>query len=175
MYPKGTIKVVWIERDTNYLDSQMFPPNKLQEAVAFGEKKGEYMVTALDYHKGDYYRWVVMPYGNYDMYNTSLNLQRVLKGDYDKNTSPNKLTSPQQEINNNPNNYNKDVILPVQKVRLIDVFIIAPFLIWLSFNKNLGKGVQYILLFLGVMTLAYNATRYLLYKEDELKQKKQIQ
>lgn len=34
MYPKGTIKVVWIERDTNYLDSQMFPPNKLQEAIA---------------------------------------------------------------------------------------------------------------------------------------------
>lgn len=174
MYPKGTIKVVWIERDTNYLDSQMFAPNKLQEAVAFGEEKGEYMVTALDYHKGDYYRWVVMPYGNYNMYNKSINLQRVLKGDYDKNTSPNKLTSPQGEINNNSNNPNKDIILPVQKVRLIDVFFISPFLIWLSFNKNLGKGVQYILLFLGVMTLAYNATRYLLYKDDELKQKKSI-
>ena len=164
MYPKGTIKVVWIERDTNYLDSQMFPPNKLQEAVAFGEEKGDYMVTALDYHKGDYYRWVIMPYGDYDKFQSSINAQRILRGQYDKNTSPNKLESPVSEIPKD--NTEKDVVLPVQTIRLMDVFIIAPFLIWLSFNKNLGKGVQYILLFLGISTLAYNATRYFLNKKN---------
>lgn len=48
-----------------------------------------------------------------------------------------------------------------QFVRLIDVFVIAPYLIHLSKNKNLDKTNKNILIGLGLATLVYNGANYL--------------
>ncbi len=48
-----------------------------------------------------------------------------------------------------------------QFVRLIDVFVIAPYLIHLSQNKNLDKTNKNILIGLGLATLIYNGANYL--------------
>ncbi len=48
-----------------------------------------------------------------------------------------------------------------QLVRLIDVFIIAPYLIHLSQNKKLDKTNKNILISLGLATLVYNGANYL--------------
>ena len=48
-----------------------------------------------------------------------------------------------------------------QLVRLVDVFIIAPYLINLSLNKNLDKTNKNILMGLGLATLIYNGVNYL--------------
>lgn len=51
--------------------------------------------------------------------------------------------------------------MDVQKVRLIDVFVIAPFLIYVSSDKNLSNSVRFGLFAIGVSTLVYNANNYL--------------
>jgi hypothetical protein len=48
-----------------------------------------------------------------------------------------------------------------QLVRLVDVFIIAPYLIHLSQNKKLDKTNKNILIGLGLSTLIYNGANYL--------------
>jgi len=48
-----------------------------------------------------------------------------------------------------------------QFVRLIDVFVIAPYLIHLSQNKKLDKTNKNILIGLGLATLVYNGANYL--------------
>jgi len=48
-----------------------------------------------------------------------------------------------------------------QLVRLVDVFIIAPYLINLSQNKKLDKTNKNILMGLGLATLIYNGANYL--------------
>lgn len=48
-----------------------------------------------------------------------------------------------------------------QFVRLIDVFVISPYLIHLSQNKKLDKTNKNILLGLGIATLIYNGANYL--------------
>lgn len=49
----------------------------------------------------------------------------------------------------------------VQSVRLIDVFFIAPFLMYVGSNKALSKPVRLTLWGLGVATLLYNGHHYL--------------
>jgi hypothetical protein len=51
--------------------------------------------------------------------------------------------------------------MDVQEVRLIDVFVIAPFLIYVSNNKNLSKPIRLGLFVIGVSTLIYNGHNYL--------------
>ena len=48
-----------------------------------------------------------------------------------------------------------------QLVRLVDVFIIAPYLINLSLDKKLDKTNKNILMGLGLATLIYNGANYL--------------
>lgn len=47
-----------------------------------------------------------------------------------------------------------------QSVRLIDILFIAPFLLWLSMDKNLPSWVRMTLMVLGAATLIYNAHNY---------------
>jgi hypothetical protein len=51
--------------------------------------------------------------------------------------------------------------MDVQKVRLIDVFVIAPFLIYVSSNKSLSNPIRLGLFAIGVSTLVYNGHNYL--------------
>lgn len=48
-----------------------------------------------------------------------------------------------------------------QFIRLVDVFIIAPYLINLSLDKKLDKTNKNILMGLGLATLIYNGANYL--------------
>ncbi len=48
-----------------------------------------------------------------------------------------------------------------QLVRLVDVFIIAPYLINLSLDKKLDKTNKNILMGLGLAILVYNGANYL--------------
>jgi len=56
-------------------------------------------------------------------------------------------------------------ILNKQQVRLLDVFLVAPFLIYTSTLKGNPSWVRLSLLVLGVATLLYNGSNYL--KEDK--------
>lgn len=48
-----------------------------------------------------------------------------------------------------------------QAIRLADVFLIAPYLIYLSTKKNITTLDSGILILLGVSTLLYNGMNYL--------------
>lgn len=68
MYKKGTIKVAWISKnDYNELNSMMF--NSLKDALEYVKGKDDYMIMELVENNGDYYKWKVLPYGNYRSYN----------------------------------------------------------------------------------------------------------
>jgi hypothetical protein len=47
-----------------------------------------------------------------------------------------------------------------QEVRLMDVFIVTPFLIWAS-TKTTNKNAKYGLVGLAVLTLAYNGYNFI--------------
>jgi hypothetical protein len=47
-----------------------------------------------------------------------------------------------------------------QQVRLMDILIVTPFLIWAS-TKTSNKQAKYGLIALGVLTLTYNGHNYL--------------
>jgi len=56
--------------------------------------------------------------------------------------------------------------MDVQKIRLLDVFVIAPILIYGSTQETLSKPMRYALLTIGVATLFYNGHNYLKAKEN---------
>jgi len=49
----------------------------------------------------------------------------------------------------------------VQKVRLLDVFVIAPVLMYASTKKQLSDSMRLTILGIGVATLIYNAHNYI--------------
>ena len=49
----------------------------------------------------------------------------------------------------------------VQDVRLLDVFFIGPFLIYVGMNKQLSLPTRVALVTLGVSTILYNGNNYL--------------
>ena len=56
---------------------------------------------------------------------------------------------------------NKKKILDVQNVRIADVFVVAPFLIYTATMKHSPKWVRASLLFLGLATLGYNGYHFI--------------
>ena len=57
-------------------------------------------------------------------------------------------------------------LLDVQNVRLLDIFVVAPFLIYTSTLKGNPSWVRLSLFTLGVATLVYNGHNYLKAKEN---------
>ena len=53
-----------------------------------------------------------------------------------------------------------------QNVRLLDVFVIAPILIYAGTQKNLPQWLQYSLVGIGVATAYYNGKNYLKNKKN---------
>jgi hypothetical protein len=51
--------------------------------------------------------------------------------------------------------------LNVQDIRLIDVFIIGPFLIYVGMKKELSLPVRLVLIGFGAATIIYNGNNYL--------------
>ena len=52
-------------------------------------------------------------------------------------------------------------MIDVQKVRLADIFFIAPVLMYASTQKQLSTPVRTTLLGIGIATLLYNAHNYI--------------
>lgn len=52
-----------------------------------------------------------------------------------------------------------------QAVRLADVFLIGPFLIWVGFQFQLPKTIKIILIALGVLIILYNGYNFI--QEDK--------
>jgi len=57
--------------------------------------------------------------------------------------------------------------MDVQTIRLIDVFVIAPILIYASTQERISKPTRYTLLAIGIATFVYNGHNYLKVKKDE--------
>jgi hypothetical protein len=57
--------------------------------------------------------------------------------------------------------------MDVQTIRLIDVFVIAPILIYASTQERISKPTRYALLAIGIATFVYNGDNYLKVKKDE--------
>ena len=153
MYPIGTLKVAWVEDNVEYLSSDMFKPNELDKAVAYGEKVGDYMIMQLVAQEKDLYRWRVLPYGNYKQYLSSMRLRRKFdklfsneSGYYEAPTGG--MFTDKQEYYN-------------QLVRIADVFLIGPFLIYVSSIKSLPKHIRVILFLIGILTIIYNGRNYI--------------
>jgi hypothetical protein len=51
--------------------------------------------------------------------------------------------------------------MDVQKVRLLDVFVVAPFLFYVGTRKELPQTLRLGVVALGVATLLYNGKNYL--------------
>jgi hypothetical protein len=156
MYPIGTLKVAWIENNVEYLSSDMFKPNQLDEAVAFGEKQGDYMIMQLIQQSNDYYRWRVLPYGRHKQYLNGMRFTRKLEKLFKGNEE-----SGFNELDGESGFIDTKDISNVQNVRLFDVFVIAPLLIYTSTQKSLPFWLRITLLFLGIMTFLYNGDNYL--------------
>jgi hypothetical protein len=54
--------------------------------------------------------------------------------------------------------------ITIQQVRLLDVFVVAPFCFYVATYKTLPKEVRLGLVVLGASTLIFNANNYLLNK-----------
>ena len=57
-------------------------------------------------------------------------------------------------------------ILDVQNVRLLDIFVVTPFLIYTSTLRTNPSWVRFSLLVLGVSTFVYNGVNYLKEKKN---------
>jgi len=144
MYPLGTLKVVWVEDNIEYLSSDMFKPDQINQAVAYGKTKGAFMIMELISQKKDLYRWKVLPYGKHKEYLKGVGLSKKIG-----------------EIFGNESGYTDTEVQKTQNVRLIDVFIIGPLLIYTSTFKTLPSYLRVALLLIGVATIIYNGNNYI--------------
>lgn len=154
MYPIGTLKVAWVEKNPEYLSSDMFPPNQLSQAVAFGEKRGDYMIMELISQSKDYYRWKVLPYGNYKQYIRGMKLRRKLDSIFKSDESGFDTGLDLKLVNISEEKQ-------TQAIRLADVFIVGPVLIYASTFNSLPKPLRFMLFIIGLATILYNGNNYL--------------
>lgn len=61
----------------------------------------------------------------------------------------------------------KNIVEGYQAVRLVDVFVLAPVMVYASMNKSLPKGVRAILFVSGVATAVFNGRNYLRIKKAQ--------
>ena len=54
-----------------------------------------------------------------------------------------------------------------QLVRLFDVFVFAPLLIYIASRGTLTKGMRYILVILALGTIIYNGYYFLKYRKEQ--------
>jgi len=153
MYTLGTLKVAWAEDNEEYLSSKMFKPNQLDESVSYGEKVGNYMIMQLIEQDGDFYRWRVLPYGNHKQYFTSMRLRKKFEKLFSNESGY--YEAPTGGTFTDKDEYEKQV------VRVIDVFVLGPFLIYVSTIKSLPKHIRVMLLLIGILTIIYNGNNYI--------------
>ena len=153
MYPLGTLKVAWVEDNVEYLSSDIFKPNELNEAIAYGKKSGDYLIMQLIQQEKDHYRWKVLPYGKYREYLSSVSLQKKLG----------KIFGNESDFYIAPNGqkFTSKEVYYTQLVRIADVFLIGPILIYASSFKVLPTYLRILLFSIGVATIIYNGRNYI--------------
>jgi hypothetical protein len=144
MYPLGTLKVVWVEDNIEYLSSDMFKPDQINQAIAYGKTKGAFMIMELISQQKDLYRWKVLPYGKHKEYLKGVGLSKKIG-----------------EIFGNESGYTDTEVQKTQNIRLVDVFLIGPVLIYASTFKTLPTYLRVALLLIGVATIIYNGNNYI--------------
>lgn len=50
--------------------------------------------------------------------------------------------------------------MKAQPVRLVDIFLLGPFMVWASTRRTLPEWARLTLLVSGILTVAYNAENY---------------
>lgn len=159
MYALGTLKVAWVEKDPLFLSSLMFNPNEIDKAEAFGKSKGNFMIMKLVGQKGDTYRWELLPYGEYKGYLNGMKMKRAFQDLFESSFAENDtiITAkvPETKMQADKSQY----------VRLLDVFVIGPVLIYAGTFKALPKYLRVFLIVVGILTILYNANNYLKNKE----------
>ncbi len=76
-YEKGTIKVVWVEKDIDSIYSKMF--DDIHKAEEFGKEKKNYIIFALVRQKKmAEFSWKLLPYGKHRLYKLILNTYKTL-------------------------------------------------------------------------------------------------
>ena len=64
---RGTIKVVWIGKNSKRIYSMMF--DEIKSAEKWGKSKKDYLIFKLIKHnKMRSFEWEILPYGNYRQY-----------------------------------------------------------------------------------------------------------
>jgi hypothetical protein len=77
IYEKGTIKVVWLEKDPLKIYSRMFEDER--SAVKFGKVKKDYVIYKLLEQKNmKDFSWELLPYGKYKVYKLLFRVYRLL-------------------------------------------------------------------------------------------------
>ncbi len=79
IYEKGTIKVVWIDKNPAKIYSKMFYNE--QAAKDFAKKKKNYLILALISQVNmEKFSWEILPYGRYKVYKTFINRYNKYEG-----------------------------------------------------------------------------------------------
>lgn len=77
--PDDTIKVVWVNTETpETMESKMFEDVDSAKKYAEGTND-KYLIMELDEQDGGYYKWTLLPFGEYKNYKTTLNINHFLK------------------------------------------------------------------------------------------------
>jgi len=74
---KGTIKVAWLEKDSDTLYSKMF--DDVESAKKFAKDKKDYLIMKLVTQKEmEEFSWKVLPFGKYKLYGLLFKIYRSL-------------------------------------------------------------------------------------------------
>ena len=133
MYTLGTLKVAWVESNVEYLSSDMFKPNELDKAVAYGEKVGDYMIMQLVAQEKDLYRWRVLPYGNYKQYLSSMRLRRKFEKLFSNESGYNESAYNESAYNDVVKLY--DTQLSITKILAVILTLIILVYVYKNFMK----------------------------------------
>lgn len=145
MLKRGTYKVAWVGANPNLLYSRMFPT--VADARNFSSRLDDYMIMRLVYQDGAHkYAWKLLPYGSAPQYKSVIRAKRAVSSKYFIDTKEETITEYQKS----------------QTVRLLDVFVIAPILLYVAINgKALTPMMRALLGTIGVLTLLYNGINYI--------------
>lgn len=79
VFGKGTIKVVWIDKNVKQIYSKMF--EGLDEAIKFSKDKKDFLVFKLLKQKNlEDFSWEILPYGQYKLYDMLMKNYKRYRG-----------------------------------------------------------------------------------------------
>jgi hypothetical protein len=150
-------RVAWIGQNINYFFVKDFMDE--DEAISFSNTVSDSIVLRhkASNPKGQSHQWEIVPLKNSRALAKDIQLRRLLSQKGYSNFSASEVgTTTTSE-------YRKS-----QKVRLIDVFVIAPILIYAGVRKETPNWLRGSLIAIGAATMYYNAKNYRVNKKNEL-------